>query len=255
MNMSESIKEIAAAIAQVQKELPAVPKDITNPITHSKYANLDSINKALLPVTSKNGIAVTQYPVSSGGQIGCGTLLMHISGEFIDYGPYMINVDKNKRMSAAQEGGSTITYAKRYQLSAIFGIVSDNDDDGVQPQPQNGQNNQYQGNQQNRGQQQQGDPRQGRPNQYGSNQSQQGNEAITDKQIATLVSLFQAIAKVSGKDLPTVQNGYFNQLQINNLKQLNHTEASQLTERVIGKLTNMGGNTNDQSSGTNGPTH
>jgi len=77
----------------------------------------------------------------------------------------MISVDKNKRMSAAQEGGSTITYAKRYQLSAIFGIVSDDDDDGVQPQ-----NNQYQGNQQNRGQQ--GGPRQSQSGGYDSNQSQ-----------------------------------------------------------------------------------
>lgn len=233
MNMSDSIKELAAAIAQVQKELPSIPKDIANPITHSKYANLDSINKALLPVTSSHGIAVTQYPVSSGGQIGCGTLLLHTSGEFIDYGPYMINVDKNKRMTSAQEGGSTITYAKRYQLSAIFGIVSDNDDDGVQPQ-----DNQYSDNQQNRSQ---GDPRQNQSNGQGDSQGKQRNGAITDTQITTLVSLFQAIAKVSGKDLPTVQNGYFKQLQINNLNQLDYAQASQLTERVIGKLNNMGG--------------
>ena len=244
MKMSESIKEIAAAITQVQKELPAVPKDITNPITHSKYANLDSINKALLPVTSAHGIAVTQYPVSAGGQIGCGTLLLHTSGEFIDYGPYMISVDKNKRMTSAQEGGSTITYAKRYQLSAIFGIVSDNDDDGAQPQ-----NNQYQdNNQQNRSQ---NDPR-NQSARYGSGQGQQGSGAITDQQITTLVSLFQAIAKISGKDLPTIQNGYFNQLKINNLNQLDHDQASQLTERVIEKMNSMGGNSNAQSNSTNG---
>lgn len=248
MNMSESIKNIAAAITKVQQELPAVPKDITNPITHSKYANLDSINKALLPVTSKNGIAVTQYPVSSNGEIGCGTLLLHTSGEYIDYGPYMISMDKNKRMSAAQEGGSTITYAKRYQLSAIFGIVSDDDDDGVQPQ-----NNQYQGNQQNRGQQ--GGPRQSQSGGYDNNQNQQGPRPITDGQITTLISLFKTIAEKGKTDLPTVQNSYFRQLKINNLNQLDHEGANQLTEQVIKKLEQMGGKSNDQSSGTNGATH
>lgn len=234
MNMSDSIKEIAAAIIKVQGELPAVPKDSTNPITHSKYANLDSINKSLLPVTSKYGIAVTQYPVSANGQIGCGTLLLHSSGEFIEYAPYMITVDKNKRMSSAQEGGSTITYAKRYQLSAIFGIVSDGDDDG---QSQSGQ---YQDTQQN-SRNQQSDPRQGQQDGYGSSQGQQESGQITDKQITTLVSLFQAISKVSGKDLPTVQNGYFKQLQINQLSQLDYAQASQLIKRVIGKLDSMGG--------------
>ncbi|AYM03600.1 hypothetical protein D8911_11625 [Levilactobacillus brevis] len=236
MNMSESIKNIAAAITKVQQELPAISKDIVNPITHSKYANLDSINKELLPVTSKNGIAVTQYPVSSNGQIGCGTLLLHTSGEYIDYGPYMISVEKNKRMTAAQEGGSTITYAKRYQLSAIFGIVSDDDDDGAQQQ-----GDLYSSKQTSTQNRSQGDPRQGQSVGYGSGQGQQRSGKVTDQQITTLVSLFQAIAKISGKDLPTIQNGYFNQLKIKGLNQLDYDQASQLTKLVIEKLNSMGG--------------
>ncbi|MGK4058143.1 ERF family protein [Loigolactobacillus coryniformis] len=141
MDRSESIKEITAAIAKVQGELPVIDKDRDNPISHSKYANLDSINKALLPLTSKNGLAVMQYPVNKDNKIGCGTIVTHTSGEYIHFDPYLITVDGNKRMSAAQEGGSTLTYAKRYQISAIFGIVTDEDKDGVQSGSQNKQQN------------------------------------------------------------------------------------------------------------------
>lgn len=146
MDRSDSIKEITAAIAKVQGELPTIKKDKDNPISHSKYANLDSINQELLPLTSKNGLAVMQYPVTKDNKIGCGTIIMHTSGEYIHFEPYLITVAANKRMSIAQEGGATITYAKRYQISAIFGIVTDEDKDGEQPETnssnQNGQNNQ-----------------------------------------------------------------------------------------------------------------
>ncbi|MBW4803771.1 ERF family protein [Loigolactobacillus coryniformis] len=141
MDRSESIKEITAAIAKVQGELKPIAKDRDNPISHSKYANLDSINQELLPLTSKNGLAVMQYPVTKDNKIGCGTIVTHTSGEYLHFEPYLITVAENKRMSVAQEGGATITYAKRYQISAIFGIVTDEDQDGAQPEPQPTGNN------------------------------------------------------------------------------------------------------------------
>ena len=55
-----------------------------------------------------------------------GTMVMHESGEWIEYDPICLKPVKND----PQAVGSTITYAKRYALSAIFGITSDNDDDG-----------------------------------------------------------------------------------------------------------------------------
>lgn len=59
MKMSESIKNIGAALVAVQLNLPTIPKDRTNPITRSKYATLDAINKVLVPLAAKNGIAIT----------------------------------------------------------------------------------------------------------------------------------------------------------------------------------------------------
>lgn len=53
-------------------------------------------------------------------------MLMHESGEYIEYDPVFMNAEKN----TPQGAGSLISYLKRYSLSAIFGITSDQDDDG-----------------------------------------------------------------------------------------------------------------------------
>lgn len=208
MKMSESITEIAKAIAAVQSSLPVISKDKDNPITKSKYATLDAINKALLPLTSKQGIAVTQYPVSDNGQIGCGTLLMHSSGEFIQYDPYLITVGSNKRMSAAQEGGSTITYAKRYQLSAIFGIVTDDDSDGNSQQSQGGPQNGYPNQNYQRGNvQQNGDPRQGRQTRSNNQRpTRKGPKLATQKKRQLIVFYAGEIAFKAGTNAEQVSN-------------------------------------------------
>ena len=74
-------------------------------------------------------MAFTQWALNDEqGRVGVATLLLHDSGEFIEYDPVFMNADKN----TPQGAGSLITYLKRYTLSAIFGITSDEDDDGNQ---------------------------------------------------------------------------------------------------------------------------
>ena len=53
-------------------------------------------------------------------------MLLHESGEFIEYPPATTKPDKN----TPQGVGSALTYMRRYSLSAVFGITSDQDDDG-----------------------------------------------------------------------------------------------------------------------------
>ena len=54
------------------------------------------------------------------------TRLMHSSGEWIETRPMILASNNND----AQSQGSAITYARRYQLSALFGIAAEDDDDG-----------------------------------------------------------------------------------------------------------------------------
>lgn len=127
MNKSDSIKEIAAALSKFQGEVNN-PKNIANnPFFNSKYAPLDEVINTIKEPLKKNGLSFIQNPTSTdAGMVSIVTLLMHESGEWIESDPLFLKNDK----PTAQGSGSSITYARRYQLSAILGIASENDDDG-----------------------------------------------------------------------------------------------------------------------------
>ena len=127
MKKSETITELSKAFAKTQKEMKQPLKDANNPFFKSKYVPLENVVEAITESASKNGLSFTQYPSSDeAGNVTVGTLVMHESGEWIEYDPIKMKPVKNDPQSI----GSAITYAKRYALSAIFGITSDQDDDG-----------------------------------------------------------------------------------------------------------------------------
>src|SRR3990167_9888578 len=80
---SESVKEIAAALAKAQGEIASASKDKINPHFQSSYATLASVWDACREALSKNGIAVVQVPEAEGGKVTVTTLLAHASGEWI----------------------------------------------------------------------------------------------------------------------------------------------------------------------------
>lgn len=131
MKKSESIKELSTALAKFQGEVTNPLNTATNPFFKSKYAPLNDILALVRPLLSKQGLSVIQTPISSEGMIGVTTLLLHESGEYIEFLPVMLNMDK----PTAQGAGSAITYARRYAISAILGISSEDDDDGNAVEP------------------------------------------------------------------------------------------------------------------------
>jgi hypothetical protein len=133
MRTSESIASIAKSLGQFQSEVKQPEKDGTNPHFKSKYVTLDGTVKAIHECAPKHGLSYIQSPLMTESGVGVTTILMHSSGEFIEFDPFILPMDKK----TAQGAGSAITYARRYSLSAAFGIVSDLDDDGneaTQPQ-------------------------------------------------------------------------------------------------------------------------
>jgi len=121
---SDSTKEIATALAKFQGSMSAVKKDAVNPFYKSKYATLDTIWEAIRKPLSENGLSVVQTLGIVEGNSVLETTLYHTSGELIS-GVQLVNPVKLD----PQGLGSAITYARRYSLSAILGIVADDDDD------------------------------------------------------------------------------------------------------------------------------
>lgn len=130
MNRSESVTNLAAALAQAQGEFGKVVKGKTAEISAGrgyKYADLAAVCEAIIPVLSKHGIAVVQgSPADNLGVIE--TLLIHgKSGEWLSsFAPIY-----EGRNGGAQGYGSGVTYARRYALLAAAGVAPEDDDDGA----------------------------------------------------------------------------------------------------------------------------
>lgn len=126
MQTSESIKNIAKAMAQFQSEVKNPSNTANNPFFNSKYAPLSDVLNLVRPILTKHGLSVLQSPSGDGEFVTVTTLITHESGEWIESDPLTLKADK----ATAQGAGSAITYARRYALSAMLGISSEDDDDG-----------------------------------------------------------------------------------------------------------------------------
>jgi hypothetical protein len=144
VNKSESIKELAVALNKFQSEMQNPKNTESNTFFHSKYAPLPDIINHIKPILAKCGLSIFQSVGGDGENISVTSMLIHNSGEYIESEPLKIKNQDQKGVSLAQAAGISITYARRYSLSAILGISSEDDTDGNTGSQQNG-NNQSEG--------------------------------------------------------------------------------------------------------------
>jgi hypothetical protein len=123
--MTQNINEIACALAKAQVEMNNPSFDAQNPHFRNRYASLAAVRNAVVPPLARNGIACLQDLRAVESGISCETLLVHSSGQQMSFGPLVLPVSK----ADAQGFGSAATYARRYQLMAVAGVVGDADDD------------------------------------------------------------------------------------------------------------------------------
>lgn len=133
MQMSDQIDKWTKGMIQFRKELKQPSKNATNPFLKNDYVNLEAILKsadeAIEKIAEDNGIVYSQDVTSATDTniISVMTLISHVSGQYVIYGPFNVPAGSKKD---AQAYGSSTTYAKRYALAAALGIASDIDDDG-----------------------------------------------------------------------------------------------------------------------------
>lgn len=122
MKSSETIAELAGALAAAQAEMKNAKLNKVNPHFKSRYADLAEIRDTVTPALSRHGLAVVQGTETDGSAIVVVTRLIHKTGQWIE-SRFPIAYDKPQTM------GSAITYGRRYLLSAICAISADEDDD------------------------------------------------------------------------------------------------------------------------------
>lgn len=128
---SETIGEIASAMAAAQGAMTSAKKDKTNKFTKSRYATLASIQDAIRKPLADNGLSYFQATQIEEGKEILFTMLVHSSGEWYRTENLIPSVTPHKMLSPVQSYGILLTYLKRYQLSALIGVsVADEDNDG-----------------------------------------------------------------------------------------------------------------------------
>jgi len=129
MERSESIQNLAEALAKAQGEFKPAELNSVNPFLKNKYADLGAIIEASREPLSKNGLAVVQIPSMTDDALTITMTLLHASGEWIQ-SSLSLKVATGKGMTEAQSMGSTITYLRRYLWSSMLAIYTGDDSDG-----------------------------------------------------------------------------------------------------------------------------
>lgn len=124
---SLEIKDFVGALAKAQGIMKPAVFNKVNPHFKTRYADFTSCMDACRQPLSDNGIAVMQYCETIEGKLNLVTMLAHVSGQWVKSEFPLIAAKMD-----SQGIGSAMTYAKRYNLCGMVGIVADEDvdDDG-----------------------------------------------------------------------------------------------------------------------------
>ena len=129
--------QFVSAMAAAQSEMKAVATDSDNPQTRSRYASYEALDRALRPIYSKHGFALSydtdDSPKPEHVRVLCE--VMHIGGHSKTYHADMPADGKGAKggdvMTKTHAVGSAMSYGQRYLLKGIFNVrVGEEDDDG-----------------------------------------------------------------------------------------------------------------------------
>lgn len=129
INSSKNI-ELYKAIFEVKNKLKVSKngKVGTNGYGYT-YFKIEDIFIALDPLLEEHGLLLDQYPAKNGTVVT--TRFIHIeTGQKTPLSELKILLPPNKNNNVCQSQGSGVTYAKRYSVTLMLGLVIDEDTDG-----------------------------------------------------------------------------------------------------------------------------
>lgn len=125
---------IEAALVAFQADMPVIPKTHTanvptkNGGTYSyTYADLADVTAAVIPLLNRHGLVFSACPRATERGYELVGKLIHVSGATVE-GSLPLHGN------SPQDIGSALTYARRYLLGCMTGIVTEDDDDGASAQ-------------------------------------------------------------------------------------------------------------------------
>ena len=123
--LENTSEEFRKAYAKFQSVVENPKLDMVNPHFKSRYASLSSCFKAVKPALKESGLMLYQRKTYANDDCYMLTSLI-----CIESGDGIVDSSKLKASARIQEFGSEQTYAKRYGICTVCGIVGEEDDDG-----------------------------------------------------------------------------------------------------------------------------
>jgi hypothetical protein len=137
MEAQQARVEFDRAMVSAQAEMKAIRADLENPQTRSKYASYAQLDKAIRPIYSKHGFAVSfnTGDAPRENELRVLATLSHGGGHRQDYRIDMPADGKGARgndvMTKTHATGAAASYGQRYLYKLMFNLaVGDVDDDG-----------------------------------------------------------------------------------------------------------------------------
>jgi hypothetical protein len=135
----ESEAAFNAAMTEAQSEMRRVAADANNPQTNSKYASYAALDRALRPIYTKHGFAVSfDEGAAPADHVLALAYVSHAAGHTRTYRKTMpivtTGIKGNAMMTATHGAAAAGSYAKRYLLKDIFNVaIGEDDTDGNAP--------------------------------------------------------------------------------------------------------------------------
>ena len=124
---------IYTSLLKAQTAMMGAKKNGLNPHFHSNFSTLNDVWEAAKEPLHSNGLVLLQPIDIVNGQQVIRTIIFNAGGERIESICPIVCVKQND----PQALGSAITYARRYSLASIIGIVTDVDDDAEKAMARN----------------------------------------------------------------------------------------------------------------------
>jgi hypothetical protein len=123
-----------AAMRAAQEEMPKILRNKENQQTNSRYADLEKVNAAIVPVYTKHGFSLSfgtaDCPIPGHYRVTC--LVSHVDGHSRSYQADvpadMTGMKGNQNKTATHGFGSTMSYGRRYLTLLVFNITLTNED-------------------------------------------------------------------------------------------------------------------------------
>jgi hypothetical protein len=128
MQHSQSINELAAALAKAQAEMRNPVASATNSFQKYEYARANDYLNMVRGALCKHDLSfVTDI---EGSQMTL--MIIHSSGQWMKFFmPLRGEIESSAKQSSDQAWGSHLTYRKKYLISLVFGIHGCEDDDSA----------------------------------------------------------------------------------------------------------------------------